>query len=217
MRKEQEEIERLLNDGVSREEIKRAIQVRTDDYRRRAVKMNEWGAEVGWYVEGFDEDFSIDYFYSSLGHKITIEGIEHYLNIKKESNDIPKKGAFIFDQHKNMGKENISIFIYAKCTQGLLKEELPLENNEIDNNHNFLMIINFDFDFYKKSGTEEDVKEIIDKDEVIDLLNNSYETIKQMGLPFLEENYYNGVLEYATKMLENIEKAEISLLQRNPQ
>ena len=116
-----------------------------------------------------------------------------------------------------MGKENISIFIYAKCTQGLLKEELPLENNEIDNNHNMLMIINFDFNEYKNSGTEEDVKEIIDKDEVIDLLNNSYETIKQMGLPFLEENYYNGVLEYATKMLENIEKAEISLLQRNPQ
>lgn len=132
-----------------------------------------------------------------------------------ESNDIPQKGAFIFNQHKNEGKKNISIFIYVKCSQDLLKKELPLEM--IEKNHNILMIINFDYNVYKNSGTEKDVKKIIDKDEVIDLLNNSYEKIKQMGLPFLEQNYYNGVLEYANKMLENIENAKISLLQINPQ
>ena len=137
-------------------------------------------------------------------------------NIKTDLS-LPEKGAFIFNQHKNTDKENISLFIYARCSQRLLQKQLNFLNPEILKDHNFYMIVNYNYKEHIRSGTEEDIKEIINKDEIIDLLNNSYDKIKKMGLPFLEENYYNGVVEYSKKTLENIEEAEQSLLKENPQ
>lgn len=112
------------------------------------------------------------------------------------------KGAFIA---LSENKDSIELFIFMKLTQDQLLEALPVLNKEEVKNHNMLCCIFANGQDYLGSGTEEDVKNIINKQgmEMIDLLNNNFETITK-SLPLLDKKVYYSLLNFSKKQL-NIE------------
>ena len=102
-----------------------------------------------------------------------------------------EKGAYIFYDED----DNIDLFIFMKLSNQDLRKALPLLPPEEIKDHNMLCCIFNNGVDYLGSGTENDVKSIIFKPglEMIDLLNNNFESIKKKGLPLLEKNVYESL------------------------
>lgn len=110
------------------------------------------------------------------------------------------KGAFIALSDT---KDSIELFVFMKLSQEQLMQALPGLNREEIKNHNMLCCVFANGQDYLGSGTEDDVKKIIYKPgmEMIDLLNNNFDSIKKKGLPLLDEKVYQSLLNFAKKQL----------------
>ena len=112
-----------------------------------------------------------------------------------------EKGAFI---GLSDNKDSIDLFIFINLSNEELRKALPILPPQEIKDHNMLCCIFNNGVDYLGSGTEDDVKSIIFKPglEMIDLLNNNYESIKKKGLPLLEKKVYESLLDFSKKQLK---------------
>lgn len=109
------------------------------------------------------------------------------------------KGAYIFYSEN----DNIDLFIFMKCTTQELHKALPINSSsgEILENHDTLhAIFHKGLDFLG-SGSSEQIPELIQQLHGIDLINNSFETLK-MNFPTLTRNKYSDMVCFCKTQLK---------------
>ena len=113
-----------------------------------------------------------------------------------------EKGAYIFYTEN----DDIDLFIFMKCTSEELHNALPLNSSrgEILDDHDTLHAIFHKGADYLGSGCLQQIPEIIDKLHAVDLINNSFETLKNLNFPTLTRKNYNYMIDFCKSQLEKV-------------
>lgn len=111
-----------------------------------------------------------------------------------------EKGAYIFYDED----DNIDLFIFMKCTTEELHKALPINSSmgEILENHDTLQAVFHKGADYLGSGSFEQIPELIEKMNCVDLINNSFEILKNNHFPTLTQKQYNNLVNFSKSQLK---------------
>lgn len=111
-----------------------------------------------------------------------------------------EKGAYIFYDED----DNIDLFIFMKCTTEELDIALPINSSmgEILENHDTLQAVFHKGADYLGSGSLEQIPQLIEKFNGVDLINNSFEILKNNHFPTLTQNQYNNLVNFSKTQLK---------------
>ena len=110
-----------------------------------------------------------------------------------------EKGAYIFFNDN----DEIDLFIFMKCAIQDLHKALPMNssNGEILENHDTIHAIFHNGADYLGSSSSDKIPELIQKINAVDLINNSFETLKNY-FPALTKKHYKNLINFSKNQLK---------------
>ena len=110
------------------------------------------------------------------------------------------QGAYMYYENN---KHNL--LIYGKLPHNILMNAMPLTYKA--DNGNYITTIFIDGKDYIGQSKYENIYEMINKDNVVDIINNDYDEVKKI-LPELTKEEYNENLEFSKRQLAYISKEQ---------